>query len=220
MIKLFALIPLIPLGSSSIVTCSSSYPSACDSEQSCAGVAGVWVPVANATYIPPTALSGGRRYTLSESDSEFTYTISAPNGGYCTFPLPPVNSNCESNVTLCGSMGDCFYRDSGAGRWFEADNTGQCITNCSSPLVFCDESRCGSTFGCSWFVKTQSTANQCYCIDNPGIFGNPPPPESLSWMFWDQPASLPVFIFAVIAIIALGYNIYIHNLRPLWRKKI
>lgn len=205
--------------SSSAVTCSASYPQACDSETSCSTAAGVWIPVNNATYMPPSALLGGRRYTIGQSDAEFATTIYAPNGGYCAEPVPAVSNNCDSNVTYCGTMGECFYRNPTAGRWFQDSSSSLCVSNCSDPLVFCSESRCGATFGCTWFVKTQSTEDECYCLEDPGIWGNPAPPASMSWIFWDQPASLPIFILACFGLIGLGYNVYIHNLRPLWQGK-
>lgn len=204
---------------SQTVACSTTHPQACATEPTCSSISGIWIPVTNATYIPPTALLGGRRYTIGQSNSEFETIIYAPNGGYCTPGAPVVDSNCDANITYCGSMGDCFHRGSGAGRWFQDTTSSSCVSNCSNPLVFCDQTRCKATFGCTWFVKTQATEDQCYCLEDPGIWGNPAPPAPLTWIFWDQPASLPVFILACIALLGLAYNVYIHNIRPLWQRK-
>jgi hypothetical protein len=115
-------------------------------------------------------------------------------------------------------MDFCFYRAAGAGRWFHTNESSYCVSNCSSPLVFCDQNNCQSTLGCSWFVLTQSNEDQCFCIDNPGIFGNPPARPKLSWIFWDQPISMPIFVIAVIAAIALLYNIFVTNVKPFFNK--
>ena len=200
--------------------CSNSLPQACDSDDACSGVSGVWVPVVNATYIPGTALVGGRRYTLEQSDSEFTQTVSAPNGGYCTSAVTAPSAACEGNATLCESMDACFYRQAGAGRWFHSVSSETCMPTCAHPLVFCDKSNCQSTMGCDWFVKTQSNADECYCIDNPGLFGNPPAKPRVTWIFWDQPWSIPIFVFACIAGVAVLYNVWIFNLKPFFRRAL
>ena len=198
--------------------CTPIYPQACTSESFCENIGlGVWVPVANGTYIPGTAIDGGRRYTLGQNDEEFTSIIYAPNGGYCTAKNAPISDNCSSNATLCNSMENCMYRDNGGGRWFKGDTSSACVNNCSHPLVFCDEGRCGSTMGCTWFIKSQSNADQCYCIENPGIYGYPPKRPSLTWIFWDQPWSLLAFIPACIGVLALGYYVFIYNILPLIR---
>ena len=210
--RLFIAICLFALSESS---CVPSTLEECTSESTCTQAAGVWVPVADATYIPGTALAGGRRYTLGQSDSEFSTTISAPNGGYCTRPVSTVPSECESNASACASMGDCFYRSSGRGRWFQTEASMACVATCSDPLVFCDKSRCESAMGCSWFVLTQSNADECYCMDNPGVFGNPPEPAKITWIFWDQPGTLPIFIIAILGGLGIAYYVFIFNLMPL-----
>jgi len=197
--------------------CSQLYPQTCTNSADCEAIGnGVWIPVENATDLPGTALLGGRRYTLGQTDEEFTTTIYAPNGGYCTRSLVAASTNCTSNATLCDTMDHCMY--SGNGRWFHGDSSSTCVSNCSHPLVYCDEGRCGSTMGCVWFIQSQSTSDQCFCRENPGIYGNPPKPPSLTWIFWDQPWSLLAFIPACIAVLALGYYIFIFNIRPLWQK--
>lgn len=200
--------------------CSSSNPQACINKQACISVSGVWITVDPATFIPGTALVGGRRYTLTQTDNDFSTTISAPHGGYCTIAsqIPPASPECEADAESCSSMDACFYRKSGSGRWFHTDASSYCMSNCSHPLVFCNKGNCQTTMGCSWFVLSQANADQCYCIDNPGIFGNPPPKTKLSWIFWDQPISMPVFVIAVIAAIGLLYKIFVTNVKPFFDK--
>jgi hypothetical protein len=198
-------------------TCLVGTPQGCSDEASCVGVNGVWVPVANALDIPGTAVQGGRRYTLGQSDEQFTKVISAPNGGYCTKQVSPVTAECEADYNKCETMEGCFYRQQG-GRWFHTSTSETCVNTCAHPLVFCDKARCQSTLGCGWFIKTQSNADQCYCIDNPGIFGNPPAPPKMTWIFWDQPVSIPIFVIAVIALIAIAWNVWIFNLKPFFLK--
>jgi hypothetical protein len=67
-------------------------------------------------------------------------------------------------------------------------------------------------------VLSQSTDDQCYCIDNPGIFGNPPPRAKLNWIFWDQPISMPVFVIAILAALGILYNILVTNVKPFFDK--
>lgn len=198
-------------------TCIVGTPEECTSEATCVGANGVWVPVADALEVPGTAVQGGRRYTLGQTDSEFTTVISAPNGGYCTREISAIPATCESNFIHCESMESCFYRQAG-GRWFRSTQSQACVDKCAHPLVFCDQARCESTLGCGWFVKTQSNADQCFCIENPSIFGNPPAKEKLSWIFWDQPVSLPIFVIAIIALIAIAWNVWIFNLKPFFLK--
>ena len=174
--------------------------------------------VANATYIPGTALVGGRRYVMGQNDREFTHTISAPNGGYCTFPSVAVSEECEANEDMCDTMDSCFYRTAGAGRWFHAAESTRCVSNCTHPLVFCDKGRCASTMGCSWFIKSQANVDQCYCIDNPGLNGNPPAKPRMTWIFWDQPVSIPIFVIACIAVIGIAYNVWLFNLKPFFAR--
>jgi hypothetical protein len=200
-------------------SCDVTNPEVCTTETSCSVAGGIWIPVAPAEYIPGTAVQGGRRYTLEQSNSEFTQTISAPNGGYCTLPVSTPSEACQNNATLCLTMGDCFYRTD-TGRWYHTSSSELCVAACSDPLVFCDESRCSSTLGCSWFIKTQANSDQCYCTDNPGIFGYPPAPPDLSWAYWDQPWSLPIFILALIAAVAILYQVYVFNIRPWFHKLI
>ena len=199
------------------ITCNPVNPEVCTDEESCTAATGVWIPVAPATYIPGTAVGGGRRYTLEQSNSAFTSTIAAPNGGYCTLGTSPISENCQVNATFCHSMNGCMYRND-TGRWYHSLQSEACISTCSDPLVFCDQSRCQSTMGCSWFIKTQANSDQCYCMDNPGIFGNPPAPPSMPWAFWDQPWTLPIFIIAVIAGLAILYQIFIFNVKPFFHK--
>ena len=201
----------------SSATCIVGTPEECTTEDSCVGANGVWIPVAEALEVPGTAVQGGRRYTLGQTDAEFTTVITAPNGGYCTRQVPPIPANCESNSTHCETMESCFYRSSG-GRWFRTAESETCVDTCAHPLVFCDQARCQATLGCGWFIKTQSNSDQCYCIENPGIYGNPPPKEKLSWIFWDQPASLPIFVIAIIAVIAILWNVWIFNIKPFFLK--
>ncbi len=208
---------LVLLGHEAMATCMIGSAQECTDEASCVGVQGVWIPVANATDLPATAVDGGRRFTLGQSDAEFETIIFAPNGGYCTQPLSVVPQECQNNATQCDSLDSCYYRTNG-GRWFRSSESQTCISNCSHPLVYCDKTRCETTLGCDWFVKTQSSADQCFCIDNPGLFGNPPKKARITWIFWDQPVSLPVFVIAIIAIIAIAWNIWIYNLKPFFLK--
>ena len=198
--------------------CSPDAVTMCVDETSCTTATGVWVPVANATYIPGTALVGGRRYVMGQNDREFTHTISAPNGGYCTFPSVAVSEECEANEDMCDTMDSCFYRTAGAGRWFHAAESTRCVSNCTHPLVFCDKGRCASTMGCSWFIKSQANVDQCYCIDNPGLNGNPPAKPRMTWIFWDQPVSIPIFVIACIAVIGIAYNVWLFNLKPFFAR--
>ena len=198
-------------------SCAVGTPQDCGDEASCVGVSGVWVAVADGIDSGATAVQGGRRYTLGQTDEEFETVVSAPNGGYCTRELASIPSSCSNNATQCTNMGDCFYRPDG-GRWFHSDAGETCVSNCSHPLVYCDQTRCGQTLGCGWFILTQLNADQCYCIENPGIYGNPPARAKLSWMFWDQPASLPIFILAIIAILAIVWNVIQFNIKPFFRK--
>jgi len=214
MLKIALMLGAAALGSS---TCIVGTPEECTTEATCVGANGVWVPVADALEAPGTAVQGGRRYTLGQSDSEFTTVISAPNGGYCTRQVSAIPSNCEANSTLCESMESCFYRSNG-GRWFRTAESEACIDTCTHPLVFCDQTRCEATLGCGWFVKTQSNSDQCFCIENQSIFGNPPAKEKLSWIFWDQPVSIPIFVIAVIAALAIAWNVWIFNIKPFFLK--
>lgn len=202
-------------------SCSAQKPQLCTNSSACTDNSGVWIPVDPATYIPGTALVGGRRYTLTENDDQFAKQIVAPNGGYCTLAYSStqsVSAQCEENNELCTSFDECFYRKSGPGRWFHTDISSFCVSNCSHPLVFCDKTNCQTTLGCSWFVLSQSTDDQCYCIDNPGIFGNPPPRPKLNWIFWDQPISMPVFVIAILAALGILYNILVTNVKPFFEK--
>jgi hypothetical protein len=214
----FAAFALSGLATGSGPACTPIYPQACTSENFCETIGlGVWISVDNATDLPGTAIDGGRRYTLGQKDKDFKKNITAPNGGYCLAKNPPISDNCSRNATLCNSMESCMYRTD-TGRWFRDDISSTCVSNCSHPLVFCDKNRCDSTMGCTWFIKSQSNADECFCYENPGIYGNPPKKPSLTWIFWDQPWSLLAFIPACIAALALGYYIFVFNIKPLWAK--
>jgi hypothetical protein len=216
--KLGAVVYLSSLwGSVSGGVCGVGSPQECTDESSCVGASGIWVPVADAVEVPGTAVQGGRRYTLGQSDEEFTTVISAPNGGYCTRQLSGISTECQGNATECLTMDSCFYRNNG-GRWYRSSESETCVDNCSHPLVFCDKSRCQSALGCSWFIKTQSNSDQCFCIENPGIYGNPPARDKLGWIFWDQPVSLPIFIIAIIAGLAIAWNVWVFNIKPFFLK--
>lgn len=198
--------------------CSVASPQSCTSEATCAGASGIWVPVTSALDLPATAVDGGRRYTLGQSDEEFEKVIAAPNGGYCTSLLrSEVPQPCQDEASECTSLDDCFYRQSG-GRWYRSSKSQMCVATCAHPLVYCDKARCGATLGCGWFVKTQSSEDQCFCIENPGIFGNPSPKQKVTWMFWDQPISIPIFVLAVIAALGIAWNVWVFNIKPFFLK--
>ena len=199
-------------------TCSLVTPQVCRSEQACVAAGGYWIAVTPAIYIPGTAVQGGRRYTLEQRDAEFTNTISAPDGGYCTHTSPAISQECASDATLCSSMDACMYRSQVAGRWFHSGSSDFCVPTCDHPLVFCDKSRCQATMGCSWFVKTQSNADQCFCIDNPGINGNPAARPKITWIYWDQPYAIPIFVFAVQGAAAVLFYAFVHNIKPFFER--
>lgn len=182
----------------------------------CSDIHSEWIPIEEKIHIPGTALAGGRQYTMEEEEWEFSNKIFHPDGGVCLAKHVPVESECDSNASKCLDMQSCIHRNGGKWMYWEETNSvlSGCFSECSDPVLFCHKVRCDATSGCKWFVKTQSNNNECFCQDeNKQIHV-----EKKIWKFWHQPLAVPVFLLAIVSAGWIVYNIWLFNLRALFRR--